>query len=72
MDLTIPGGMGGKDAVKELHAFDSEAKAIVASGYSNDLLMANYADYGFCAAIIKPFQYHELIKVVSDTIGLKP
>ena len=41
MDLTIPGGMGGVEGIKELLAFDPKAKAIVSSGYSNDPVMAN-------------------------------
>ncbi|HAK60612.1 MAG TPA: hypothetical protein DCO77_09555, partial [Nitrospiraceae bacterium] len=46
MDLTIPGGMGGKEAVLKLAAFDPDVKAIVSSGYSNDPIMAEYTDYG--------------------------
>ncbi len=48
MDLTIPGGMGGKDAVKEMLAFDPCAKVIVSSGYSNDPIMTDCQKYGFC------------------------
>ena len=60
MDLTIPGGMGGKDAVKEILKVSHEAKVVVASGYSNDPIMANYRQYGFKAAIAKPFKMAEL------------
>jgi PAS domain S-box-containing protein len=64
MDLTIPGGMGGQEAVIAIHEIDLEAKVIVSSGYSNDPIMANYKDYGFIAAIIKPFQLQDLKEVV--------
>jgi CheY-like chemotaxis protein len=60
MDLTIPGGMGGQEAVREILTLNPEAKVIVSSGYSNDPVMANFENYGFCAAIIKPFQLEEL------------
>ena len=69
MDLTIPGGMGGKEAVLEILALNPHAKVIVSSGYSNDPIMANYKDYGFCGAIVKPFEADELAKVVQNLLG---
>ncbi len=69
MDLTIPGGMGGKDAVLEIHKIDPEAKVIVASGYSNDPILAEYSDYGFSAAIIKPFKLQEFREIVSRILA---
>lgn len=68
MDLTIPGGMGGKDAVKEILAFDPSAKVIVSSGYSNDPAMANYQEYGFAAAVVKPYRLHDLTKVINRVL----
>lgn len=70
MDLTIPGGMGGRDAIREVLSIDANAKIIVSSGYSNDPIMANYKDYGFCAAIAKPFQLRDLSKVINKAINL--
>ena len=55
MDLTIPGGMGGREAIVEILALDPEVKAFVSSGYANDPIMVNYKDYGFVGAIAKPF-----------------
>ncbi|MBU0961852.1 MAG: PAS domain S-box protein, partial [Proteobacteria bacterium] len=69
MDLTVPGGMGGKETVQKILAINSEAKVIVSSGYSNDPVMANFKDYGFCAAIAKPYQLPELKKIISQSIG---
>lgn len=66
MDLTIPGGMGGKEAVREILARDPEAKVIVSSGYSNDPVMANFKEYGFCAAIVKPYKLHEVAREISQ------
>ena len=55
MDFTIPGGLGGKDTVKEIMKIDPKAKCIVSSGYTNDAVMANYSEYGFKGIISKPF-----------------
>jgi DNA-binding NtrC family response regulator len=52
--------MGGEEAVQEIHTIDPAAKVIVSSGYSNDPIMANYQDYGFVAALVKPFQLQDL------------
>lgn len=68
MDLTIPGGMGGEAAIKELLQFDPNAKAIVASGYSSDPVMSNFAAYGFCGYLAKPFSLLELDKALSATL----
>ncbi|HJV65316.1 MAG TPA: PAS domain S-box protein [Geomonas sp.] len=60
MDLTVPAGMGGKDAAKEILAFDPAARLIVSSGYSNDPVMARHAEHGFRAAIVKPYRSTEI------------
>ncbi len=60
MDLTIPGGMGGKEAVGELIAVDSEARVIASSGYSNDPIMADFVERGFSGVIPKPYTMNEL------------
>jgi PAS domain S-box-containing protein len=69
MDLTVPGGMGGKEAVKEILKLNSEAKVVVSSGYSNDPVMANFKEYGFCSAIVKPFKLQELSSVIRQILG---
>ena len=69
MDLTIPGGIGGREAAEKLLAIDPEARLIVASGYSNDPVMADYQKYGFCAAIIKPFALKELNDAIASVLS---
>ena len=69
MDLTIPGGMGGKEAVRKLLEIDTEVKAIVASGYSNDPVMANYKEYGFKGVLVKPFNRKDLHKAVKSVLA---
>ena len=62
LDLTVPGGMGGKEAIEELLKIDPQVKAIVSSGYSDDPIMADFKKYGFCEVIPKPFRVVELSK----------
>lgn len=68
MDLTIPGGMGGKEAIQKLIQIDPGVKAIVASGYSNDPVMARYKDFGFMDIISKPFGIEELGRVLQNLL----
>ncbi|MBL4584974.1 MAG: response regulator [Pseudomonadales bacterium] len=69
MDLTIPGGMGGKEAMAKLKQLDPSVKAIVSSGYSNDPVMANYDDYVFVACLVKPFLMDDLTDVLSKALS---
>ncbi|MGD9310780.1 MAG: PAS domain S-box protein, partial [Desulfosarcina sp.] len=66
LDLTVPGGMGGKETMRQLSAVDPRVRAIVSSGYSNDPVMANYADYGFRAAVRKPYLVQEMSQVLDE------
>ena len=68
MDLTIPGAMGGEKAVKEIHKIHPEAKVVVSSGYSSHPIMASFKDYGFCAAVLKPYQYKDLTTVINSIL----
>ena len=67
-DMTIRGGMGGKDTVLELLKFDPDVKAIVSSGYSNDDMMVDYNKYGFSGAVAKPFKLVDLAGVLATVI----
>lgn len=66
VDLTIPGGRGGREVVPLLQEIDPEVKIIVSSGYSNDPVMASFRDYGFCGAVSKPYIVDELLKVIDE------
>ena len=65
LDLTIAGGMGGREAGEQILAMDPAARLIVASGYSNDPVMADYARHGFKAVMNKPFNIGELGAVLA-------
>ncbi len=69
MDLTIPGGMGGQEAAEKLLQVDPDAKIIVASGYSEDPVMASYEEYGFCATLAKPIDLTELRNAISSVMA---
>jgi len=71
LDLTIPGGMGGKEAIRRLRECDQTIRAIVSSGYSNDPVMAQCMDYGFDAVLPKPYQVKDLILLVQQ-LGASP
>ena len=68
LDLTIPGGMGGKETLKKLQEIDSEVRAIVCSGYSNDPVMSNFREYGFSGMVPKPFETKELSKALHEVL----
>lgn len=68
MDLTIAGGLGGKEAVKQLLAADPKAKVIVSSGYSNDPVMSSFKKYGFCDAVVKPYRMKQLAKAIDNAL----
>lgn len=68
MDLTIPGGMGGKEAIKKLLEIDASAKVIVSSGYSTDPIMSDFKKYGFGAVVAKPYKVEELERTLRDLL----
>ena len=68
MDLTIPGGMGGKAAIRELLAIDPGVTAIVSSGYADDPVMADFEDYGFKGVVPKPFTFTELRRLLQQVV----
>ncbi|HEY9188287.1 MAG TPA: response regulator [Bacteroidota bacterium] len=65
LDLTVPGGMGGKEAIKKLIEIDPNVYGIVSSGYSNDPIMSHYKVYGFKDVIVKPYRIEEMEDVLT-------
>jgi PAS domain S-box-containing protein len=68
LDLTVPGGMGGKETMARLLEIDPQVKAIVSSGYSDDPIMADFQKYGFSGVIAKPYKISELGKILNQVI----
>jgi PAS domain S-box-containing protein len=69
LDLTIPGGPGGEEVIKDLLALDPNVRAIVSSGYANNPVMSDPAAYGFKGTISKPYTVNALRKIVASLIG---
>ncbi len=69
MDLVIPGGMGGKECIRELLKIDPSARVIVSSGYSNDPIVADYRKFGFRGVIAKPYRAEDLSRVLHTIIN---
>jgi two-component system, cell cycle sensor histidine kinase and response regulator CckA len=67
-DLTVPGGMGGKETLETLLSINPKIKVIVSSGYTNDPVMADYQKYGFKDIITKPYQFPELRAAIARTL----
>ncbi len=68
LDITIRGGPGGEEAIRQLRELDPDVKAIVASGHADKPLIANFRDYGFAGALTKPFTIEELSGALNQVI----
>jgi len=69
LDLTVPGGMGGLEAMEALRKLDPEVRAIVSSGYSSDPVLANYRAHGFLGMVPKPYKITDLSKTIQTVLG---
>ncbi len=67
-DLTIPGGMGGQEAIKRLREIEPSIRAIVSSGYATDPVMSRYQEYGFVGCIAKPYEISDLCRIVQEVV----
>jgi PAS domain S-box-containing protein len=68
MDLTVPGGMGGREAMLELRKLDPGVRGLVSSGYSSDPIMANFRAHGFNGMVAKPYRLTDLAKAIRAVI----
>jgi PAS domain S-box-containing protein len=72
LDLTIRGGMGGKETLERLRELDPAVRAIVSSGYSDDAVVADYQAHGFRARLSKPYRIDELQAVLATLLAGAP
>jgi PAS domain S-box-containing protein len=66
LDLTVPGGVGGKEAITMLRDIEPGVKAVVSSGYSTDPVIGSYREHGFSAVLSKPYQLQEMSRVLQE------
>jgi CheY-like chemotaxis protein len=66
LDLTVPGAMGGKEAIQHLKSLDPQIKAIVTSGYTDDPIMCDFQKYGFQGILVKPYEIYDLANTLES------
>jgi CheY-like chemotaxis protein len=69
MDLTVPGGWGGVEALAEMRKIDPGVRAIVSSGYSSNAVMANYRASGFRGVLAKPYGLDDFERVLREVLN---
>jgi CheY-like chemotaxis protein len=68
LDLSVPEGLGGKDTISLLKAYDPSVKAIVSSGYSHDPVVQDFLQYGFSGRLSKPYKINDLKELLEQQI----
>jgi CheY-like chemotaxis protein len=68
LDLTVPGGMGGKETMEKLRILDPQVKAIMSSGYADDPLMVHFINQGFKGVMKKPYRVKDMSDVLATVL----
>jgi CheY-like chemotaxis protein len=68
LDLTVPGGMGGREAMEQLLSLDPKVRAIVSSGYSSDPVLSDFEAHGFKAMVPKPYNVSDLARCIEEVV----
>jgi CheY-like chemotaxis protein len=68
LDLSVPEGLGGKDAIALLKSYDPEVKAVVSSGYANDPAVQDFRQFGFSGRLSKPYKISDLKEILEEQI----
>jgi signal transduction histidine kinase/CheY-like chemotaxis protein len=66
LDLNIPDGMGGEEALQELCAIDPHVKAIVSCGYADDPLISKFKENEFCRKVDVPYDMEKMKKILDN------
>jgi CheY-like chemotaxis protein len=69
MDLTVPGRMGGLEAMRRLRDLDPQVRAVVSSGYSNDPILSSPREHGFAGVLAKPYTLEEVQRALAELIA---
>jgi CheY-like chemotaxis protein len=69
LDLSVPEGMGGKEAIARLKSLDPSVRAIVSSGYSNDPVVQDFLTYGFLGRLTKPYKINDMKNILEQLIA---
>jgi len=69
LDLTVRGGMGGRETIQALLKIDPEVKAIAMSGYVHDPVILEPERHGFKGTLAKPFDVGKLQEILSRVMG---
>jgi DNA-binding NtrC family response regulator len=69
LDITVVGGMGGEECFRALRDCDPDVRAIISTGYDNDVTAQNFIDQGFCGYLTKPYRVDDLGKVLKTVVG---
>jgi len=68
LDLTVRGGLGGRETIKQLHVIDPGVRAIVSSGFSDDAVVSDYDKYGFKSRLTKPYRLDDLKETLNSLL----
>ena len=71
LDLTVPGGMGGGEAVAHIKQIRANVPVLVMSGYADDSVLARYREYGFDGVLPKPFMIPDLRRALNELEALR-
>jgi CheY-like chemotaxis protein len=69
LDLTVPGGLGGRETLESIREIDAGVIAIATSGYSNDPILSSPESYGFRAGLAKPYSRQEFLNLIGRVTG---
>jgi two-component system cell cycle sensor histidine kinase/response regulator CckA len=69
LDLTVRGGMGGRETLAKLLELDPAVRAVVSSGYSGDAVLSHYKEHGFRAVLSKPYKIEDLGRLLNDLLS---
>lgn len=68
MDLVIPNGVGGQDAVHTIKKIDPGARVVASSGHLEHPVMLDHMKFGFSAVLEKPYKLEKLQQVIEAVI----